>query len=183
MLKYLLIENIAIIKIKTNLYQQNIKTLKILDINRVSLNNHNQIQHQSKKSLLYLKRWNSNENDDKILSRSINNGSNSIEKLIKPFINEKSIKTANSKHIGDISVHERLHQQALSNQKITKRETFNHSFCIDENQINDLHSVCYNKKKKKNKSVKSNWINMSNWVDRLYNQGLKKMYEVERKHK
>ena len=66
----------------------------------------------------------------------------SVEWSSKPSINEKSKRIANMKKTSNISVHDRLHQQALSKQKIEKREAQNNSFSLENRfDISDLNPI------------------------------------------
>lgn len=92
----------------------------------------------------------------------------SMEGDHRPWINEKSKKIANSKKTSNISVHNRLHQNALSKQKIRQRQGQNHSFSIEKRfDINDLNQIESNtnskKKRRKNKSMNAAYKPNSNY--------------------
>lgn len=106
----------------------------------------------------------------------------------RPYINWKSKQIANSKKTTNISVHERLHQQALSKQKIEKRDAQNNSFSIEQRfDVSDLNPTSTQTtkrlKRRKNKSMGVPTRSSLNYGMRLYQKGIKKLEEVERKHK
>jgi len=103
----------------------------------------------------------------------------------KPAINQKSKRIANSKKTSNISVHNRLHQQALSKQKIEKREANDSSFSTEKRfDVSDLNPT--EKKSKgrhrKGKSMNSHHRIPLNYGTRLYQKGIQKIEDVERKH-
>lgn len=55
-------------------------------------------------------------------SKTVTGSSSNNAMFGRPYINENSKRIANSKKTSNISVYDRLHQQALSKQKIEKRE-------------------------------------------------------------
>jgi hypothetical protein len=118
-------------------------------------------------------------------NRHLKNLWNSMDYKNKPSINERSKKIANSKKTTNISVHERLHQQAVSKQKIEKRDAQNNSFSIEKRfDISELHPTDSKKKnkRKKGKSMHAPYRAVLNYGTRLYQKGVQKLEEVERKH-
>lgn len=107
----------------------------------------------------------------------------------KPWINDKSKQIANSKKTSNISVHNRLHQHALSKQRIEHRNNHNSSLTIEQrfdiSELNHISSMkSTSKKRRKNKSLNGVSKTFStDYGSRLYNNGVKKIEEVERKHK
>ena len=86
----------------------------------------------------------------------------------------------------NISVHDRLHQQALSKQKIEKREAQNSSFSIENRfDISDLNPEEKKKryKRRKGKSMNAPSRTSLNYGIRLYQKGIKQIEEIERKYK
>jgi hypothetical protein len=117
-------------------------------------------------------------------NRNYKNVCNSIDGNIRPWINEKSKRIANSKNISNASVHSRLHQQAMSRQKIEKRQN-NNSFSTEKRfNVSDLHPTESKPKhkRKKGKSLHAPYCTTLNYGMRLYQKGLQKMEEIERKH-
>lgn len=110
----------------------------------------------------------------------------SVECSSKPSINEKSKRIANMKKTTNISVHDRLHQQALSKQKIEKREAQNNSFSIENRfDISELNPEEKRKryKRRKGKSMNAPSRASLNYGIRLYQKGIKQIEEIERKYK
>lgn len=110
----------------------------------------------------------------------------------KPLINEKSKQIANSKKTCNIGVHERLHQHALSKQKIRQRNAQNGSLTLENerfdvtelNPISSMKSSQNGKSRRKNHSVNSVSKSMSsNYGSRLYQNGMKKLEEVDRRYR
>ncbi|CAI2360937.1 unnamed protein product [Moneuplotes crassus] len=104
----------------------------------------------------------------------------------KPMINEKSKFIANSKKTTNQSVHQRLHQQALSKQKIQKRSMNNCSFSTEKRfNVSELGKTEAKKKRKKKRKGKSLCGLSSKTFDhstKLYHQGLQRMDDIEQRH-
>ena len=131
----------------------------------------------------YLNYSKSNESSKK--RKRLQNLWSSIEYTNKPAINDKSKRIAQSKKTTNISVHERLHQQAISKQKIEKRQAQNNSLSLENRfDISDLQSTELKKGRRKRNNKSMNVGNRAplNYGSRLYQKGIKKLEEAERKH-
>lgn len=95
-----------------------------------------------------------------------------------PHINEKSRKLAEAKRTTNATVHERLHQQALQKQKVKKREQ--DKLFIPERY--EASSIAPKKKTKTHKKSNSSCRGINHGL-RLYQKGLKKMEDHDRKHR
>lgn len=136
-----------------------------------------------------------NLNYSQAMTKSCTNNNNRYKKNIwetsevkpKPYISEKSKIIANSKKTTNASVHDRLHQEALSKQKIKKRDRSNNSYSTEKRfNISDLNPTerkPRRKKKRKGRSMYSFYHDNLNHGHRLYRQGLKKLEDDEQKHR
>ena len=122
------------------------------------------------------------ESESSAISRRIEKLSNSVERHLKPLINNKSKRLAIMRNPAHIGVHERLHKQALVKQKHVKmRDSINNSFW-NENRfdISELETLC--QPRIKGKSANPERTQGNNWAERLYQQGIIHMKKTEKYH-
>ena len=120
----------------------------------------------------YLKATSMVESEGSAISRRIEKLSNSVERHLKPLINNKSKKLAMMRNPTHIGVHERLHKQAIIKQKhLIMRDSLNNSFWNDNRfDISELETLC--QPRVKGKSANPERIQGNKWAERLYQQGI-----------